>query len=583
MIAPGEPCACRQPPATLWSSRRRGVTMSDFDETFDWVVVGSGAGSMVSALVMRQAGHTVTILEKTAYVGGTTAKSGGVMWIPNNRFIRADEPDESAEKAITYLDAVCEDLPGSTREKRLAYVDEAPRMLDFIIGQGVEVERASNYWPDYYYDAPGGCKTSRSVTAKYFNLKELGPWEKKLRPGFLPFPTKLDDGMKTAFRAKSKEYAKIYRRTVLRTILGKLTLKHWTTAGAALQGRLLKASLAAGVDVRTETPVRQLIVEQDQVVGVVAEVDGLQRRIGARLGVLVNAGGFAQNQALRDKYVPGTRAEWSQTPEGDTGDMHMELERVGGVLGQMDQMVGYQMTPAPGWEAMYVMPPAQSLTGKPGSILVDQSGVRYLNEGGSYELYCQTMIERNRTVPAIPSWALFDQRYVEQYQVAYQNLKPATIAQWRDAGYLKTAPTVEGLAEQIGVDPATLRATVDRWNAMVDKGADEDFGRGKREYDKWLGDRFRQGNPALGTLDKAPFYAVEVVPGDVSTYGGVIVDAQARVLTAEGAPIPGLYACGVTTASVMGGVYPGAGASIGPSMTFGYIAAKHAAGLGNQL
>ena len=556
--------------------------MGNFDEVFDWVVVGSGAGSMVSGLVMRRAGHSVAICEKTPYIGGTTAKSGGVMWIPNNRFIRAEEPDESAEKAIAYLDAVCEDLPGSNHEKRLAYVNEAPRMIDFLIDRGVELERGSRFWPDYYDDAPGGCQTSRSVTARYFNLKELGPWEQKLRPGFLPFPTRLDDGMKTAFRAKSKAYARIYRRTVLRTILGKLTFKHWAAAGAALQGRMLKASLAAGVDVRTDTPVKQLIVEQGKVTGVIAEVDGQTRRIGARLGVLVNAGGFAQNQALRDQYMPGTGAEWSQTPEGDTGEMHVELQLIGGVLGQMDQMVGYQMTRAPGWEAMYVKPPGQSLTGKPGSILVDQSGVRYLNEGGSYELYCQSMIERNRTVPAIPSWALFDQRYVEDYQVAYQNLKTATIARWREAGYLKTAPTIEGLAGQIGVDPATLRATVDRWNGMVDKGVAEDFGRGEREYDKWLGDPFLGGNPALGKLAKAPFYAVDVVPGDVSTYGGVIVDAQSRVLTADGEPISGLYACGVTTASVMGGVYPGAGASIGPSMTFGYIAARHAAGLGNQ-
>lgn len=557
--------------------------MADFDETFDWVVVGSGAGSMSSALVMRKAGKSVVILEKTQFVGGTTAKSGGVMWIPGNRFLRADEPDESAEKAITYLDAVCEDLPGSSHDKRLTYVNEAPKMLDFIIGEGVELERASNFWPDYYDDAPGGCKTSRCVTAKYFNLKELGPWAKKLRPGFLPFPTKLDDGMKTAYRAKSKEYAKLYRQTVFRTILGKLTFKNWTTAGAALQGRMLMAVLKAGVDVRTDCPVKELIVENGKVTGVIAEIGGVAKRIGANLGVLVNAGGIAQNQALRDKYMPGTQAAWSQTPEGDTGDMHIELERIGGVLGQMDQMVGYQMTRAPGWEQMYVKPPGQSLTGKPGSILVDQSGVRYLNEGGSYELYCQTMIERNKTVPALPSWALFDQRYVEEYQVAYQNLKPATIASWKEAGYLKVADTVEALAAQIGVDPATLRGTVDRWNGFVDKGVDEDFGRGARAYDKWLGDPFNDGNPALGKLAKAPFYAVEMVPGDVSTYGGVLVDSSARVTNADGAPIAGLYACGVTTASVMGGVYPGAGASIGPSMTFGYIAAKHAAGVGNAL
>lgn len=560
--------------------------MADFDESFDWVVVGSGAGSMSSALVMRQAGKSVVILEKTEFVGGTTAKSGGVMWIPNNRFIRAEEPDESAEKAITYLDAVCNDgsdAPGTSHEKRLVYVNEAPKMLDFIIGQGVEVERASQFWPDYYDDLPGGCKTSRCVTAKYFNLKELGPWEKKLRPGFLPVPAKLDDGMKLPFKKHSWKIKLIFAKIALNVVFGKLTGKHYTTAGAALQGRMLKASLGAGVDIRTEIPVRELIVEQGKVTGVIAEVNGQLRRIGANLGVLVNAGGIAQNQALRDKYMPGTRAEWSQTPEGDTGDMHIEMERIGGVLAQMDQMVGYQMTRAPGWEQMYVKPPGQSLTGKPGSILVDQSGVRYLNEGGSYELYCQNMLERNKTVPAVPSWAILDGNYAREYQVAYMSLTPALIAKWREAGYLKMADSIEELAGQIGVDPAVLRGTVERWNGFVDKGVDEDFGRGAREYDKWLGDPFKGGNPSLGKIAQGPFYAVEVVPGDVSTYGGALTDTKGRVTKADGEPIPGLYACGVSTASVMGGVYPGAGASIGPSMTFGYIAAKHAAGADNSL
>lgn len=560
--------------------------MAQFDETFDWVVVGSGAGSMSSALVMRQAGKSVVILEKTQYVGGTTAKSGGVMWIPNNRFIRAAEPDESPEKAITYLDAVSNDgsdAPGTSHEKRLAYVNAAPQMLDFIISQGIEMERAAEYWPDYYDELPGGCKTTRCVTAKYFDLKELGAWEKKIRPGFAPFPVKLDDGMQTAFRNKSKQLNRLFLKIVLRTIIGKLTLKNYTSAGAALQGRMLKASLAAGVDIRTECPVRELIVEDGKVIGVIAEVGGQAKRIGARLGVLVNAGGFAQNQEMRDRYMPGTKAAWSNTPEGDTGDMHRELERVGGVLAQMDQMVGYQTTHAPGFETDYVKPAGQSLTGRPGAILVDQSGVRYQNEGGSYELFCQNMLERNKTVPAVPSWAVFDQRYAEEYQVAGKwvgkDKKPTGFV---ESGYLKVADTIEGLAEQIEVDPEVLRGTIDRWNAMVDKGVDEDFGRGAREYDKWLGDPFVLPNPSLRRIDKAPYYSVNMIPGDVSTYGGVVIDASARVLKVDGEPISGLYACGVTTASIMGGVYPGAGASVGPSMTFGWIAARHAAGLGNQ-
>ena len=552
--------------------------MAGFDEMFDWVIVGSGAGSMASALVMRTADKSVLILEKTAFIGGTTAKSGGVIWVPNNRFIRADEPDESAEKAITYLDAVCADVPGSNHEKRLAYVTEASKMIDFLIGQGVALERGSNFWPDYYDEAPGGCKTSRTVVAKYFDLMELGAWESKLRAGFLPQPARLDDGMKLPYVGKSWKNKAIFAKIAIRVVLGKLMGKHYTTAGAALQGRMLKASLAAGVELRTETPVQQLIVEDGKVTGIATN----QGRIGARLGVLVNAGGYAQNQAMRDRYMPGTRSEWSNVPEGDTGDLHLEMERIGGVLAQMDQMVGYQLTRLPGWDMGYVKPPAQGITGKPHAILVDQSGVRYMNEGGSYELYCQTMLERNRTVPAVPSWAVFDAHYASEYAVGGVKLGKKTEG-WAEAGYLKQADTIEGLAAKIDVAPDVLRATIDRWNGFVDKGHDADFNRGARAYDQWLGDPFHGPNPALGRIDKAPFYAVDVVPGDVSTYGGVVTDAQARVVNAEGAPIEGLYACGVSTASVMGGVYPGAGASIGPSLTFGYVAAKHAAGLGNQV
>jgi 3-oxosteroid 1-dehydrogenase len=552
--------------------------MIGFDETFDWVVVGSGAGSMASALVMRAAGKSVVILEKTPLVGGTTAKSGGVIWVPNNRFLKAEEPNESADKAITYLDGLCEDLPGSTHEKRLAYVNEAPKMIDFLVDQGIALERGSKFWPDYYDDAPGGCSTSRTVTAKPFDKKQLGAWEDRLRPGFLPMKVKLDDGMKFAYVGKSWAITWSFLKTGIGMTIGKLLGQHWVTAGAALQGRMLQASLKAGVDIRTDSPVTELLVDDGRVKGVATP----QGRIGARLGVLVNAGGFAQNQAMRDQYMPGTRAEWSNTPEGDTGDLHAEMARIGAELGQMDQMVGYQTTRMPGWDRGYVKPPMQGSTGKPHAILVDQSGVRYMNEGGSYELYCQTMIERNLTVPAIPSWAIFDAQYAARYPVGGLKLGKKT-AGWADAGYLKQGGTVEVLAAQIGCDPVTLKATVDRWNGFVDAGEDKDFGRGKRNYDQWLGDPFHGPNPALGRIDKGPFYAVEVVPGDVSTYGGAVTDLYGRVVRADGSAIDGLYACGVSTASVMGGVYPGAGASIGPSLTFGYVAAKHAAGLGNQV
>ena len=557
---------------------------AEFDETFDWVVVGCGGGSMSSALLMRQAGKSVVILEKSPYAGGTTCKSGGVMWVPNNPFMNPGE--DSTEQGVTYLDAVVgddSDAPGTSHEKRVAYVVEGPKMVDFLVKQGVALERGSNFWPDYYDELPGGCKTSRTVVAKPFDKNQLGDWAPKLRQGFAEAPIRLDDAMKLPYAKQSWAIKMILVKTGLKMAAGKLTGKHWVTAGAALQGRMLQQALKAGVDIRLNSGVSELVIEDGKVTGVVTVKDGRPSRVGAKLGVLVNAGGFAKNQDMRDKYMPGTRAEWSMANESDTGDMHREMERHGGVLAQMDEMVGFQFTLAPGWEKDYVAPGVQAVTAKPHAILVDQTGVRYMNEGGSYEEYCERMVKRHREVPAVPSWAIMDTQFMDKYPLASAGSGKKIPPKWHEAGYIKVADTIEGLAEKIKVDPATLRATVDRWNGFVDKGVDEDFHRGERDYDRFLGDPFKNAQfRTIGRIDKGPFYAVDVVPGDVSTYGGIVTDANSRVLRGDGSPIEGLYATGVSTASPMGRVYPGAGASVGPSMTFGWIAAKHAAGLGNQ-
>ncbi len=560
--------------------------MAEMDETFDWIVVGSGAGSFASALVMRDAGKSVLILEKTAFAGGTTAKSGGVMWIPANPFMLADGEEDSVEKAETYLDALQEldggEAPGTSRPKRRAFLEAGPKAMQFLVGQGVKLRRGPDAWPDYYDEQPGGCKTSRTVVAEPFNLKELGPWTDRLRAGFAPFNILLGDAMAAGHVRTNPGAKKILAKVVLRTIRDKLLGRKFTTAGAALQGRMLKAALDAGVDIRLQAPVTELLVADGAVTGVSVEIGGETRRIGARNGVLVNAGGFGKNQAMRDKYMPGTKAEWSLVPEGDTGDLHREIERIGGTLAQMDQSVGFQATIAPGTENDYVLPGAQSMTGKPHAILVDQSGVRYMNEGGSYELYCENMHKRNREVPAIPSWAILDRQYVEKYKVADKWLDKKIPDGWVEAGYLHSADSIDELARSIGIDPARLEETVTRWNGFVRAGRDEDFARGERAYDGcgFVGDPWSH-DPSRGTIEKGPFYAVPVVPGDVSTYGGAVTDSDGRVLRADGSVIAGLYATGTSTASVMGNVYAGAGASIGPSLVFGYIAARHAAGLGN--
>ena len=559
--------------------------MSGFDETFDWVIVGSGGGAMTSALMMSKAGHSVVMLEKAQWVGGTTCKSGGTMWIPNNRFM--DPGEDSTQKAITYLDAVVPDgpdFPGTSPARRRAYAVEAPRMIEFLHGAGIAMERGSRFWPDYYDELPGGCKTSRTVQALPFDKNALGDWAPRLRQGFLEMPVKLDDATKVPFAKYSWKIKLMIAKIGFRIVLGKLLGKHWVTAGAALQGRMLQAVLKTPTVIRTESPVSELIVEDGKVTGVITQKDGKRSRIGARRGVLVNAGGFGQNQAMRDRYMPGTHTDWSNEIESNTGDMHTEMERIGGVLAQMDEMVGFQSSRAPGWEKAYVIPGMQAVTAKPHSILVDRTGVRYLNEGGSYELYCQSMRERDRVAPAVPSWAIMDSQFMAKYSLADRIGGGAVKPAWREAGWIKEGATIEELAGKIDVDPATLKNTVARWNGFVAAGKDADFHRGERAYDNYLGDPFFADGPnkTMGKIEQGPFYAAEVIPADVGTDGGVVTDENARVLKSDGSPIEGLYACGISTASPWGGVYPGAGASVGPSMTFGWIAARHAAGLGNQ-
>ena len=550
--------------------------MGGFDEVFDFVVAGRGGGSMCAGLVLRSSGKSVLILEKTDLIGGSTARSGGVMWIPNNPFMKRDGVEDSYEQAAAYLDSVIgtpNDAPGATRERRQIYLVEAPRMVEFLMGQGIALNRVSS-WPDYYDERPGGSVPGRTVVAELFDANELGPWKDKLRPNVFQMPARLEEALQLANLRQSWGAKFQLLKIVLRGVGAKLTGKNWVTAGAALQGRMLQAALKAGIELRTEAPVKELIVEGGAVTGVVTIKDGRPWRVGAKLGVLVNAGGFSHNQAMRDRYQPGTSVKWSNAAPGDTGEMIEEMMRHGAAIGQMEEMVGYQTTLLPGTENNDVKPSAQRLTASPHAILVDQTGLRYLNEGGSYMAFCKAMLARDK---GVPSWAIFDAQLVRKYMVAGAMPGAKKLKAWQEAGHLKTGDTIAALAAELGMDPAVLTGTVERFNGFVAQNRDEDFHRGERAYDRWLGDPLHKPSPTLGAIEKPPFYAMPMLPGDVGTYGGVVTDAQARVLREDGSVIPGLYATGISTASVMGRSYPGAGSSIGPAFVWGYVAAKHAA------
>jgi 3-oxosteroid 1-dehydrogenase len=488
--------------------------------------------------------------------------------------------NDSLEAATTYLDAVVgdhNDTPGASKARRKAFLEEGPRMLDFLIGKGLKFSRISS-WPDYYDEAPGSSVPGRTVVADMFNANELGEAKKLLRPNFLTLPVSLEDALQLPHVKKSWAAKKALMRMGLRILGSKLTGKNYVTAGAALQGRMMQAALKAGAELRVNSAVNELIVVDGKVVGVVTEKDGKPHRVGARLGVLVNAGGFALNQAMRDTYMPGSSVGHTSVAEGDTGEMIEEMMRHGAAIAQMDSFVGSPITLPPGSEAAPIKPGAQGVTTAPHAILVDQSGVRYLNEGGSYTEYCQRMIERNKQTPAIPSYAIFDSRVMKNVMIAGTMPGSKKPDEWTEKGYLRTADTIEGLAASLKIDPATLRSTVERFNGFVAANDDKDFHRGAREYDRWLGDPFHTPNATLGEVSEGPFYAIPVIPGDVGTLGGVVTDDKARVLREDGTPIMGLYATGVTAASVMGRTSPGSGVNIGPSFVWGYVAAKDAVG-----
>lgn len=561
----------------------------DFDETFDFVVVGSGGGSMCAGLMMRSLGKSAVVLEKAPLIGGTTSRSGGVMWIPNNRFMKEDGIEDSYEKAMTYMEATAGqslDAPGTTPAKRSAYVTEGPKMIDFLVDQGIRLQRPP-HWPDYYDDRPGGSVPGRTVIADLFDTTELGAWSDRLEPNFMVIPAYHYEGFEIALMKQSWKGKLAMLKVGLRIAASKLSGKRWTTAGGALQGRMMLASLKAGVDLRVNSGVTGFVTDDSgTVTGVVTVKDGRAWRIGARLGVLVNAGGFSHNQEMRDKYQPGTSAKWTATPPGNTGEMIEAMMKLGAAIGQMEEMVGNQMSIPPGRENKGNGVDLSSVGGqmnvtKPHSIVVDQSGVRYMNEAGSYMEFCQNMLKRDKSVPAVPSWWIVDQTYMDKYM--YTGTMPGSKKpqEWYDNGFLKRADTLEELAAQIDVEPAALRRTVDRFNDGARSGVDPDFHRGDRAYDNWLGDFHRDGSHTLGPIENGPFYAAPMVPGDVGTYGGVVTDENARVLREDGSVIAGLYATGISTASVMGRIYPGAGSSVGPSFVFGYIAAKHAANASN--
>lgn len=563
---------------------------------YDLVIVGSGGGSMAAALVAKDLGKEPVIIEKLDKVGGSTSFSGGVWWVPNNSLLREAGVADSFDKSREYFDSVVTYRgPGVTPARRDAFLKSAPKMIDYLRGKGLAVRRPLDDWPDYYDNLPGGMAEGRSLMADPLYLNELGEWEQHiaLYPAMTGLPLGVEE-FPTLFMMKRTWAGK--KRAIkfgLLALRDKLTGRRTVCNGTAIQGRMLQIALREGVEFQRNTPVTGFLFEQGKVVGVVVEQDGQRHEVRARDGVIVNVGGFSRNQEFRVKVTDGPiDVAWTSANPGDTGEVIQAMMDAGAATDCLDTAWWVVTSrnldgswPKESYDKDGVLRPAMHHLdlSLPNLILVDQNGKRFANESGAYMEIGERMFQRHRDSggKGIPAFVIMDQTNRDRYH--WGSAAPGvTPKDWIESGYMKKAETLEELAGQCGIDPVGLKAEVERFNHFCETGLDEDFKRGGKAFDRTHGDPTITPNPNLGPIVKAPFYAVAIYPGDVGTAGGVVADEYARVVKPDGSVIPGLYAVGNSTASVFGRCYPAAGASIGASFAFGYVAAHHALG-SNQL
>jgi 3-oxosteroid 1-dehydrogenase len=550
--------------------------MAGWDFTADLLVVGSGAGAMTAAIAAEQEGLQPLVVEKTEFFGGSSAISGGGLWVPNNPLMAAAGFRDSLEMARTYLDATVGDRVPAARKD--AFLTKAPEMVAYVIRHSRLRFDVNPAYTDYYPERPGAMPGGRALEPCLYPGRRLGPLYPQLRPHPYEFPIALvltaAEVKDVALLARSVRHLRRTAKVFLRTFWSWVTRTRLLCMGQALVAPLRVSLRERGVPVWLNTRVRQLIVEGGRVVGAAAERDGRPIAIRARRGVVLAAGGFAHDKAMREQYQrPPIGTEWTLASPGNTGDaIRMGLE-LGAAIDLMEEA----------WWGPSSLPPEQPphfhLVERscPGSILVDSAGKRFTNEAASYIDVVHAMYEHNRPgAVSIPAHFIMDQRFRRRYLFGVTMPGLPFPREYLKSGYVKRADTLEALADGIGVDRRGLLETVARVNEFARTGKDLDFHRGDSAYDRYYGDASVKPNPCVGAIEKPPFYAVAMVPGDIGTKGGLVTDEHARVLREDGSPIEGVYAIGNTSASVMGDTYPGPGSTLAPAMTFGYVAALHA-------
>ncbi|MFF4910839.1 3-oxosteroid 1-dehydrogenase [Streptomyces sp. NPDC001260] len=544
--------------------------------TYDVVVIGSGAAGMTAALTAARRGLSTVVLEKAATFGGSAARSGAGVWIPNNPVILAAGVPDTPAKAAAYLAAVVgSDVPAA---RQSAFLAHGPDMISFVMANSPLRFRWMEGYSDYYPELPGGLPNGRSIEPDQLDGNLLGAELARLNPPYMQVPTGMvvfsADYKWLALAAVSARGAAVAAECLARgtkaAVLGQKPL----TMGQSLAAGLRKGLMDAGVPVWLGTPLTDLYVEGGAVTGALVTRDGGPGLVRARRAVVVGSGGFEHNAAMRSQYQQqpiGT--DWTVGAKENTGDGIRAGQRAGAALGLMDDAWWGPAIPLP--DQPYFCLAERTL---PGGLLVNAAGARFVNEAGPYSDVVHTMYRLDPTAPDIPAWLIVDQNYRNRY--LFKDVAPTFTFpdSWYSSGAVRKAWTLDALATAVGIPAAALRATVDRFNSQALQGKDPDFHRGDSAYDHYYTDPSVLPNSCLAPLWLPPYYAFRIVPGDLGTKGGMVTDARARVLRADGSVIPGLYAAGNASAAVMGHSYAGAGSTIGPAMTFGYIAALDIAG-----
>jgi succinate dehydrogenase/fumarate reductase flavoprotein subunit len=558
------------------------------DVTCDVVVIGSGAGGLSTAVTAKKHGLDVIVVEKADVFGGTTAFSGGVLWIPGNGRAQRD-PRESRERAREYLKAETGNMFQDDMVE--AFLDTGPQMLDWFEKE-TEVRFVPTLYPDYHPTAPGGVDSGRSVLAAPFDSSELGPELKRLRP---PLSTITFVGMMfNSSNADLKHFFKATRSLTSALYVAKRLAIHGVelarhgrgvqvTSGNALAARLARSCLALGIPIHTGTPAEALIRDGETVTGAIVKGENGPVRVTARRGVVLACGGFPHDAARTREAYPHLKRggeHFSPVPAANTGDGIRLAEDAGARMELRFPSAAAWMpvSKVPDGKGGFTAFPHLLDRYKPGVIAVSKDGKRFCNESESYHDVGAAMIEACAGQAETAAWLIADKDTIARYGLGYAKPAPLPLAPLIRNGYLKKGATLAELAAACGIDAGALEATVAEYNRGAVNGRDEQFHRGETSFNRYLADPEHTPNPCVAPVARGPFYAVKLVMGDLGTFDGLRTTVEGQVLDAAERPIPGLYAVGNDRASIMGGSYPGAGITLGPIMTFGFITGRHLAG-----